>query len=67
MTAQAAGIPVMRAARHMARMSEAIHPEAQLEWLKKSERNPFGVHGRRQSVRPEETARGGAEDGLPVR
>jgi hypothetical protein len=33
----------LEAARHMARMSEAIHPEAQLEWLKKSERNPFGA------------------------
>jgi hypothetical protein len=33
----------LEAARHMARMSEAIHPEAQLEWLRKSERNPFGA------------------------
>jgi hypothetical protein len=33
----------LEAARHMARMSEAVHPEARLEWLKKSERNPFGA------------------------
>jgi hypothetical protein len=33
----------------------------------RAERNALGVHGRRQSVRPEETARRGAEDGFPVR
>lgn len=33
----------LEAARHMARMSEAVHPEARLEWLKKSERNPFAA------------------------
>lgn len=33
----------LEAARHMARMSEAVHPDARLEWLKKSERNPFGA------------------------
>ncbi len=33
----------LEAARHMARMHEAVHPEARLEWLKKSERNPFAA------------------------
>ncbi|MCW8137998.1 MAG: FHA domain-containing protein [Planctomycetota bacterium] len=33
----------LEAARHMARMSEAVHPDARLAWLKKSERNPFGA------------------------
>lgn len=33
----------LEAARHMARMSEAVHPDARIEWLKKSERNPFGA------------------------
>jgi hypothetical protein len=33
----------LEAARHMARLSEAVHPEAKLEWLAKTERNPFGA------------------------
>ena len=33
----------LEAARHMARMSEAVHPEARVEWLKKTDRNPFGA------------------------
>lgn len=33
----------LEAARHMTRMSEAVHPEARVEWLKKTDRNPFGA------------------------
>lgn len=33
----------LEAARHMARMGEAVHPDARLEWLEKSTRNPFGA------------------------
>jgi hypothetical protein len=33
----------LEAARHMARMSEAVHPDARVEWLKKTDRNPFGA------------------------
>lgn len=33
----------LEAARHMARMGEAVHPDARLDWLEKSTRNPFGA------------------------
>lgn len=33
----------LEAARQMARMGEAVHPEARVEWLAKSTRNPFGA------------------------
>jgi len=33
----------LEAARHMSRMGEAVHPDARLDWLEKSTRNPFGA------------------------
>lgn len=33
----------LEAARHMSRMGEAVHPDARLDWLEKSNRNPFGA------------------------
>jgi hypothetical protein len=33
----------LESARQLARMSEAIHPDARIEWLVKSDRNPFGA------------------------